>query len=129
MRPGGPGSTMDGVPASPRLVVLVAYPDVQLLDVVGPAEIFAAASRVVGGQGPSYRLLVTTPDGRPVIGESGLCLRADARLPQVEGRVDTLLIAGGWSYQEAMRSDELLAQVRRLAAGARRVAVGWVLPS
>jgi len=42
-------------------------------------------------------------------------------LSRVTEPVDTLLIAGGWSYVAAMRSDELVAQVRRLAAGARRV--------
>jgi transcriptional regulator GlxA family with amidase domain len=108
------------VSRSPRVGVVVAYPGVQLLDVVGPAEVFAGASRVVAPK-PGYRPLVATPDGQPARGESGLRLHADARLSRVDEGVDTLLIAGGWSYDEAMRSDDLLAEVRRLAARARRV--------
>jgi len=108
------------MPVSGRATVLIGYPGIQLLDLLGPAEIFAAANRIVG-PAAGYRLVVTSPNGRPVVGESGLRLQADTRLSRVTERVDTLLIAGGWSYETAMRSEALLTQVRRLAATARRV--------
>ncbi|WP_163506776.1 GlxA family transcriptional regulator [Fodinicola acaciae] len=102
-----------------RRVVLVAYPGVQLLDVVGPAEVFNGASRTV--KSARYELTIATPDGQPVAGESGLRLQADARLSDLDGPIDTLLVAGGWSYREAMGCGELLAQINRLAPSTRRV--------
>jgi transcriptional regulator GlxA family with amidase domain len=103
-----------------RTVVHVAYPGIALLDLVGPSEVFAIANRVVEA-GPRYRLLVASVDGRPITGDSGLRLDVDKRLSDVTGRVDTLLIAAGLTYVDAMRSDELLTEIRRIAAKARRV--------
>lgn len=103
-----------------RTVVLVAYPGFALLDLTGPAEVFAVANRFAGS-GPRYRPLVASLDGLAITGDSGLRLSADVRLSSVRGRVDTLLIAGGFSYPEAMRSDDLVSHVARIAGKARRV--------
>jgi transcriptional regulator GlxA family with amidase domain len=103
-----------------RLIVHVAYPGIQMLDVVGPVEVFAAANRFAES-GVPYRSIVATMDGQPVTSDSGLRLEVDARLSEVTGRVDTLRITAGLSYDEAMRSEELLAEIRRIAARARRV--------
>jgi transcriptional regulator GlxA family with amidase domain len=103
-----------------RTVVHVAYPGIALLDLVGPAEVFAVANQMADS-GPRYRSLVASADGRPITGNSGLRLDVDARLSSVAGRIDTLLISAGLTYVEAMRSDELVSQVRRIAGGARRV--------
>jgi transcriptional regulator GlxA family with amidase domain len=103
-----------------RIVVHVAYPGIAMLDLAGPAEVFATANRMAES-GPRYRSLVASADGRPIACNSGLRLDADTRLSSVTGRVDTLLISAGLTYVEAMRSDELVAQVRRIAGMARRV--------
>jgi transcriptional regulator GlxA family with amidase domain len=103
-----------------RTVVFVAYPGVSMLDLVGPAEVFTAANSIAES-GPRYRLLVASADGRPITGNSGMRLDVDARLSSMTGRVDTLLIAGGLTYIDAIGSDELLAEVRRIAGRARRV--------
>src|ERR1700729_3557102 len=103
-----------------RTVVHVAYPGIALLDLVGPAEVFAAANRFAES-GPRYRLLVASAEGRPITGASGLRLDVDARLSDVRGRVDTLLVAAGLTYVGGVESPELLAEVHRIAAGARRV--------
>jgi transcriptional regulator GlxA family with amidase domain len=103
-----------------RTVIFVAYPGVSVLDVVGPAEVFTAADWITRS-GSSYRLLVASEDGEPIAGNSGLRLDVDGSLSSIKGRVDTVLISGGLTYVEAMRSDELLAEVRRIAGRARRV--------
>ncbi|WP_436494651.1 GlxA family transcriptional regulator [Actinokineospora sp. HUAS TT18] len=97
-----------------RVVVLV-YPGIQLLDAVGPAEIFAGARSF----GADYELTVVSPDGAPVRGDSGLTLGADHAIADVE-RADTLLVAGGLGFRAACEPS-VLAEVRRLAATASRV--------
>jgi transcriptional regulator GlxA family with amidase domain len=106
-----------------RTLVHVAYPGIAMLDLVGPAEVFTAANRVVNS-GPQYRVVVASLDGAPVTADSGLRLEADVRLASVFGRIDTLLIPGGLEamWSGAMRSDALLREVHRIAGRARRVA-------
>src|SRR5262249_60571899 len=101
-----------------RTIVLVAYQGISMLDLVGPADVFAGVNRVTGS--PRYRLLVASADGRPLTGDSGLRLEADARLSSVTGRVGTLLIAGG-TDPGAMRSNDRGAEVRRMDHPAPRV--------
>ena len=52
---------------------------------------------------------------------SGLRYAADAAIAELD-RVDTLIVAGGIGVEEAMRDADLLAELRRLAASARRTA-------
>ena len=52
-----------------RRVVMVAFPSVQVLDVVGPLEVFGAASQALEGTGgaPAYQVeIVATRAGRRV---------------------------------------------------------------
>lgn len=60
-----------------RLVLIVAYEGVQLLDVAGPAEVFSTAAKLNGG---GYRLQIASPDGNAVRTDSGLTLGADIAL-------------------------------------------------
>ena len=103
-----------------RTVVHVVYPGIVMLDLAGPAEVFAAANRFAGS-GPRYRSVVASVDGRPLVTNSGLQLGVDTRLADVTGRVDTLRVTAGLSHVEAMQSEELVAGVRRIAGRARRV--------
>jgi len=54
--------------------------------------------------GPRDRSLVTSADGWPITGDSGLRLDSDSRLSGVTRRVETPLIAAGLSYLEALRT-------------------------
>jgi len=103
-----------------RQVVLFAFEQMQVLDVVGPAEVLAAATQVVGGDG-GYELSIATLDGGPVRGSSGLRLEADVALTQVDpGGLDTLIVGGGMQVDEVIDDPRLLAALRRLSGGARR---------
>jgi transcriptional regulator GlxA family with amidase domain len=103
-----------------RTVVHVAYPGAAILDLVGPAEVFAAANRFAES-GPPYTQLVASVDGGTITGQSGVRVEVDVPLSSVRGRIDTLRVAAGLTYSDAMRSKELLAEVRRIAGRARRV--------
>jgi transcriptional regulator GlxA family with amidase domain len=103
-------------------VLVVVYDGVQLLDVAGPLEAFDGASRAVPDL---YRVRLASLGGRDVVTSSGVRLGVEADLARVEGGLDTLLVAGGWGYADAAGDRELVGQVRRLSAGARRtVSVG-----
>jgi transcriptional regulator GlxA family with amidase domain len=109
----------DPVPVAPRTVVMVAYPDVQSLDVSGPAEVFAAASAY--GATPPYDLTVLSSAGLKVRATSGLQFVADATIAEHDGAIDTLVVAGGEGTRQAMADTSLLAWLRAAAERSRRV--------
>ena len=107
------------MPDAPRSVVIVAYPDVQSLDVSGPAEVFAAAS--AHGATPPYDLTVVSSSGRQIRATSGLRFVADATVAQHDAPIDTLVVAGGDGTRQAMADQALLAWLRTAADRSRRV--------
>jgi transcriptional regulator GlxA family with amidase domain len=104
----------------PRRVVIVALPEVQPLDVTGPAEVLASAASVAGGDDAAYAIEVVAPGGAPIPTDSGYAIAPAGALEAVRGPIDTLLVAGGAGARHA--SAETVARVRRLAARADRVA-------
>ncbi|WP_235035528.1 GlxA family transcriptional regulator [Roseomonas sp. 18066] len=100
--------------------MLPLYPGVMLLDVAGPAEVFAAASRLAGGD--AYRLHFVAAGGGMVVTELGPSLSAEPWETLPEGALDTLLLPGGAGAREAAADPALLDAVRRAAARSRRLA-------
>jgi transcriptional regulator GlxA family with amidase domain len=111
-------------PEGTRRVAVVAFPDVQVLDVVGPLEAFAIASRLLelhGRTTPAYAVEMVATQAGVVRASSGLGLVAARALRQVRGELDTLLVAGGVGTPAALRDETLVAALRRLAPRMRRI--------
>jgi transcriptional regulator GlxA family with amidase domain len=108
-----------------RHVVVLAYPGVQTLDVVGPLEVFAAAGMVASarreGVAPPYHVEVVAPAAGPLRAGSGIGLVADRAISDVRERLDTLLVAGGLGTAAVMRDRAVLAWLRRMAPRVRRL--------
>jgi transcriptional regulator GlxA family with amidase domain len=100
-------------------VVLVVYPGLQGLDLVGPVEVFAGASRAL--ERPAYRIVVAAVRPGTVATATGLGIVADTALADLRGAVDTLVVVGGDGTVDAVFDDELVGHVRRLAGRSRRV--------
>lgn len=108
------------VKPSKRQVVLVGFDGMQLLNLVGPAEMLDAATQVLGG-GRGYRVTIATADGAPVRGSAGMRLAADKPLAHVRPRaVDTVIAGGGMRIGEVANDPRLVSGLQRLSAGARR---------
>lgn len=98
----------------PRRIVIVAFPDVQALDVAGPAEVFAQA----GG----YDVQVAAPEREPLSTGSGYAILPELALHDVRGPIDTLVVAGGEGTRAASADEFLVGWIARTAPRARRVA-------
>ncbi|MGW4804531.1 GlxA family transcriptional regulator [Kitasatospora sp. NPDC004272] len=113
--------------SSNRRVVIAVFPDVDLLDVTGPAEVFALAGRESGGRA-GYRVELAGPAEGLVRTSAGVRLAVDLTFEQVTGAVDTLLVPGAvepgadGAGPRARIDREVVAWVERLAPSARRVA-------
>lgn len=118
-----PPKTPPIAPNEPRRIETLAFPDVQLLDVAGPIQVFTAANELTtkNKQPVVYTTKVVAPDGSSIQATSGLTF-ATAPLPDPREPVDTLVVAGGQGVMRAADDRELLDWLRARAASARRVA-------
>ena len=101
-----------------RVVVLVLYPGVRLLDVTGPLEVFTLAS----DYGARYALVAASLDGDDVTATGRLRLGADTSLDCITGPIDTLVVPGSPDWKATTTDKLLLDQVRRLATLSSRTA-------
>jgi transcriptional regulator GlxA family with amidase domain len=83
--------------SAPRRILLLAFPDGQLLDIAGPLQMFAGANDEVRRQ--AYRIEIAAPQGGPFATSSGVRLLADLTFAEVTtrrlARTDTLITVGG----------------------------------
>lgn len=106
-------------------VVIAVFPDVDLLDVTGPAEVFALANRESGGRA-GYEVRLAAPDAGPVRTAAGVRLVVDLTFDEVGAAVDTLLVPGavrtGPDGPVARVDEHVVEWVRATAPHARRIA-------
>jgi transcriptional regulator GlxA family with amidase domain len=100
-----------------RKVVILGFPGVQALDVVGPYDVFISASLLLDG---AYDVSVASVDGRPVTTRAGLGF-VTAELPDPDDDIDTVLLPGGAGTDDARKDAELMAWLKAAAPRARRV--------
>lgn len=102
-------------------VLIVGFPGVQALDLVGPFEVFAAASKVLAAQGrDGYAPELVSLAAQPVSTNTGLTLSA-APLPDPTDGVDTVLLPGGNGARGDRRDPRLVDWIVAAAPHARRV--------
>lgn len=102
-----------------RRIAIVLFDGFDVLDVTGPAAVFAAACERNPAAGYRLTLLAAAPG--PVRSDSGIVLHSDAALSRAPAGIDTLLVPGGSGLEAALAEPSLPAAVRRLAGRARRV--------
>jgi transcriptional regulator GlxA family with amidase domain len=103
---------------------MLAYPDVQILDVTGPLEVFSRASRWMQDSGmrpdSAYRVEVVAPRAGSLVTSSGVRLMAERAWRDVAS-ADTLLVAGGRGQTVVRTQAPLLAWLRRMAGRVSRL--------
>src|SRR5882724_5181582 len=109
-----------------RRVVFVAGPGVEILDLVGPLQVFARASEMHSqanpGSAPIYSVeVVTISSRRSLIANCGLRISADRTFREVRGKIDTLLVAGGNAIEQNEINPEAVRWFKGVARRIRRV--------
>lgn len=108
-----------GAPRKAR-VVIVLYPGVTLLDVTGPAQVFASA-RTRPGAPSLYDVVLATTEGAPIVSDTGVTLATVSLKTAAAHPIDTLLVAGGEGVFAACEDRMLARWLAREADKARRV--------
>ncbi len=109
-----------------RRVVFLAPVSLQILDVAGPAEIFARTAAVLGRlRMPvvgTYRVeLASIRDELAVPSSCGLSLSPCTFYKKLQGPIDTLLIAGGQGVEDAANDPDLQAWLQAQSRQVRRI--------
>lgn len=98
-------------------VVIVVFEGVQSLDAAGPAEVFAGVNTYLaesgGDLGTGYAVTVASLDGGIVSTESAIRLDTTA-FDALEGTIDTLVVAGGFSVLHHRHDERLVAALTSL---------------
>lgn len=104
-------------------IELLAFPDAQILDIAGPAQVFTAANEIAAERGDAmpYEIRVVAPAGTRVKTTSGLSFMT-ARLTDAKAAPDTLIVAGGRGVFKAAQNEALRDWLRTRTACTRRVA-------
>jgi transcriptional regulator GlxA family with amidase domain len=110
-------------PNATRIVEVLAYPAVQLLDVTGPLQVFASANDLAAkaGEARPYTIRLVAPGGHSVEASAGVALLASPLSP-IEESVDTLIVSGAEDFNAASADDVLVGWVRERTKQARRTA-------
>jgi len=115
----GRGNDLLFRPMKERIVVIVAPPEVTLLDVTGPWEVFCRAALYEAG---AYRVVVaSTETNRTVRTKFGLDITCHCSLEDVDADADTILVAGSQEGVSGRVSPHLLDWLRRRQATSRRI--------
>jgi len=100
-------------------VAILAFPRVQLLDVAGPADVFAEAARQLG-RPRAYQVQVIGTQAGFLKSSSGVRLAVDATVAAHRGPIDTLLVAGSPEIDEVAGDLALHRWLRRQSRIVRR---------
>jgi len=93
-------------------VVFALYPRMTQLDFTGPYEVFWRL--------PNAQCILASASGGDAQADGGITFTGVRRLADID-RCSLICVPGGFGTIEAMEDQELLAQLRRLAGGARYV--------
>lgn len=103
-----------------KTVVMLAFADAQVLDVVGPLQMLAGVNDECPENKPAYMLTLLAEKKGPFRTSGGIRIDADGSYRDLPGKIDTLMIAGG-NIRAALDDTVLLEALRSAAKRARRV--------
>jgi transcriptional regulator GlxA family with amidase domain len=103
--------------AAPRVVVIVVFDGVKLLDAAGPAEVFAEANQF----GANYSLQIASVDGCDVTTSIGTRFPVSGRISSFES-TDTVVVAGGDNLVGRPIDPALVEALKTVPTRTRRLA-------
>jgi transcriptional regulator GlxA family with amidase domain len=104
-----------------RQVAIVAFPGVTLLDISGPAQVFAELSEIELPS-PNYALTYVSRSGGLVSTDVGLQIDTVPIGRIAPQQVDTLLVPGGPGIWKLRQDETMMTWISGVLPGARRIA-------
>jgi transcriptional regulator GlxA family with amidase domain len=109
-----------------RRIGFLVYPNIEVLDLCGPQDVFVYADRFTRTMGRTdefgYEVLIIADKPGPVMTMSGIQITATHGLGEVVDDLDTLIVVGGIGVEQACADPALVDWVKKMAPRSRRVA-------
>ncbi|MGR9107379.1 MAG: GlxA family transcriptional regulator [Gammaproteobacteria bacterium] len=109
-----------------RTIGFVVYPDVEVIDVVGPMEVFVFANRALQQEGlisdPVYQVKLLGNNDQSITTLSGLQIGPVTCYETFKDPLDTLIVPGGSDPEVASNNLDLVNWIRIRSKAVRRVA-------
>lgn len=105
-----------------KRIYFILFDDVELLDIAGPAEVFAQANSLLSKKAYDLRF-VCSNSNKPVTTTTGLPICGQA-LPRMLGKVDTVFVPGGSmpALEKAIQDQKLMTWLRNALPRSQRIA-------
>ena len=104
----------------PLDVLFVIYPNIVLLDLAGPLQVFSGARHPVSGE-RAYRTAIASLNGGDVASDTGVTIASEPIQHWTNKELHTLVIVGGNGANEAMHDSALIECIRTVATRSQRV--------
>ncbi|WP_202945112.1 GlxA family transcriptional regulator [Methylomonas methanica] len=104
-------------------IVMLASPNAEVLDVIGPLDVFSIANSIVekSGKRPPYCLHILADQAGAFVTSSGLRLVADSSWRDWGGEIDTLLISGCKDPSVFFTNSPLVGWIRNMSGTVKRM--------
>ena len=106
-------------------VVMLAFPDAEILDIAGPLDIVRAAAYFEEGvidTAQHTKPLIVSEYGGPIETQpSGISIHTRSLKSVGSRKIDTLIVPGGLGTEQALQRPQLIEWIRRTAVRARRI--------
>ncbi len=100
-----------------RRIVFVAFPEVVLLDLIGPWEVFSLANQLAGQTSAPYELALVSGDNRATVTSAGgISMDSHQAVQDCRGEIDTLVVPAtqlAWAAEAPQFSRDLQRLARR----------------
>lgn len=110
----------------PRTIAMAAYPGVEILDLIGPLEVFSFANVGLLRAGvidePTYAIEILAEQAGPVKTLFGVQVVANKAFRDIDTEIDTLMIPGCADISGALTNHELLQWIKQMTPQVRRLA-------
>jgi transcriptional regulator GlxA family with amidase domain len=107
-----------------RTIGIVIFPDVEILDITGPSEVFNFANLTLIKQGLTqkniYTIKLLADQSGPVTTMSGLQIFAEDVYHNPNTEIDTLIIPGG-EVDKALANQQLISWIKSMSTQVRRL--------
>ncbi len=104
----------------PRRIVILAFDQVNLLDISGPAQVFTEANHASAAMHNQYEVIVASQNGGLIDTSSGIGITSVSLIEAAAQPVHTLLIAGGAGIQGAIKQSTIMDWIKQITATANR---------
>jgi len=108
-----------------KLIVLVAFPDLPMLEIAGPGDVFFQASRAVAektGIQNAYQVIVLAADrSDQIVTRSGITIASPLRIEDITSPIDTMLIAGYNFDNPVIESSDFYNWLSGMSGKVRRI--------